>query len=91
MVYALGSTLSIVSSEATYLLLNLFGFPVSISTSYESPTINIIQSNGTPLAFSVDVACSGIYSLIGFLIFAIFVSYVARAKTWKKATDSQKD
>jgi exosortase/archaeosortase family protein len=36
--------------------------------------------------FTVDVACSGIYSLLGFLVFAIFIAYIARDKPWKKAT-----
>ena len=44
-----------------------------ISTAYGNPTITITQPNGTPLSFTVDIACSGIYSLIGFLIFAVFI------------------
>ena len=83
-VYALGSTLSIISTQASCTILNLFGLPAKISTAYGNPTITITQPNGTPLSFTVDIACSGIYSLIGFLIFASFIAYIARTKTWKK-------
>ncbi len=83
-VYALGSTLSIISTQASCTILNLFGFAAKISTAYGNPTITITQPNGTPLSFTVDIACSGIYSLIGFLIFATFIAYIARTKTWKK-------
>jgi exosortase/archaeosortase family protein len=34
--------------------------------------------------FSVDVACSGVYSLIGFAIFAVFIAYITRGKLWTK-------
>ena len=34
--------------------------------------------------FSVDVACSGVYSLVGFLIFAVFIAYISRGKLWSK-------
>ncbi|UCE29216.1 MAG: exosortase/archaeosortase family protein [Candidatus Bathyarchaeota archaeon] len=83
-VYTLGSTLSVVSTLATVAILNLFGFAAEITTVYANPIITITQPNGTPLSFTVDVACSGIYSLIGFLIFATFIAYIARTKMWKK-------
>lgn len=83
-VYALGSTLSIISTQASCIILNLFGLAAEISTTYGNPTITITQPNGTPLSFTVDIACSGIYSLIGFLIFATFIACIARTKTWKK-------
>jgi exosortase/archaeosortase family protein len=34
--------------------------------------------------FSIDVACSGVYSLVGFLIFAVFIAYISRGKLWSK-------
>jgi len=83
-VYALGATLSTISTQASCTILNLFGFAAEISTTYGNPVITITQANGTPLSFTVDIACSGIYSLIGFLIFATFIAYIARTKTWKK-------
>jgi len=83
-VYALGSTLSTISTEATCAILNLFGFAAKISIAYANPTLMITQPSGKPLSFTIDMACSGVYSLIGFLIFATFIAYVARTQAWKK-------
>ena len=84
--YNSGALLSALSSELAYNLLNIFGFPVSLSAEYGTPVIFITQQNGTTISLAVDVACSGIYSQIGFLIFALFIAYIIRDKTWKKAT-----
>ena len=83
-VYALGSTLSIISTEASCAILNVLGLGARISAAYGNPVITLTQPNGTPLYFAIDIACSGIYSLIGFIIFATFIAYIARTVTWKK-------
>jgi len=83
--YGLGSTLSVISSEASNTIVNALGITSTISSEYGNPTIIITRPDNTPLAFTVDIACSGIYSLIGFLIFAAFIAYITRDKTWKKA------
>lgn len=77
----LGSTLSVVSSQASNALVNLLGVPTTLSTDMGTPTIT--ASNMT---FTVDVAYSGIYSIIGFLVFAALIAFIVRDKTWKKAT-----
>jgi len=82
--YALGSTLSVISSEASYTIVKAFGIPSALSSEYGNPTITITRPDGTTIPFAVDIACSGIYSLIGFLIFAAFIAYITRDKTWKK-------
>jgi len=82
--YTLGTVLSIVSSEASNTIVNILGIPSTITTEYANPVITVIQPNGTSLEFTVDIACSGIYGLIGFLIVAIFMAYLIRGKTWKK-------
>jgi len=84
--YALGSTLSVISSEASYTIVKAFGIPSALSSEYGNPTIMITRPDGTTIPFAVDIACSGIYSLIGFIIFATFIAYITRDKTWKKAT-----
>jgi len=83
--YNIGALLSEFSSELAYNLLKLFGLPVSLTAELGTPTIFVTQQDGTVITLSVDVACSGIYSLIGFLIFALFAAYIIRDKTWKKA------
>jgi exosortase len=82
--YTFGATLSVIGTEASNGILNLVGIRSTITSPYGTPTINIIRANGAPMAFNVDIACSGIYSLIGFLIFGAFIAYIVRDKTWKK-------
>lgn len=82
--YALGSTLSVISSEVSYTIISSLGIPSTLTSEYGNPIIRITGSGGTTISFAVDIACSGIYSLIGFLIFAVFIAYIIRDKTWKK-------
>jgi exosortase len=82
--YGLGATLSIVSSEVSNAIVNAFGISSVITGEYGNPIIIITRPDGTPAQFTVGIACSGIYSLIGFLIFAAFIAYIIRDKPWKK-------
>ena len=84
--YGLGSTLSVIGSEAASAIVNVLGIPSAISSEYGNPTIIITRLDHTTLGFTVDIACSGIYSLIGFLVFAAFIAYIIRDKLWKKTT-----
>jgi exosortase len=82
--YSLGSTLSIISSEAAYTIISSLGIPSTLSSDFRNPVIQITGLNGSTMSFTVDIACSGIFSLIGFLIFAVFIAYIIRDKPWKK-------
>jgi len=82
--YGLGSTLSVISSEASTAIVNLFGIPATLTGEYGAPTIIVARPDNTIMSFAVDIACSGIYSLIGFLIFAAFIAFIVRDKLWKK-------
>jgi exosortase len=83
----LGSTLSVISSEASNTIVGVLGIHSTISSILGVPAITVTQANGTLLPpFLVDISCSGIYPMIGFFLFAALVAYVARDKTWKKAT-----
>jgi len=82
--YTLGSTLSVISSEASNTIVNAFGIPSIITSEYGNPTIIVTRPDSSTIPFTVDIACSGIYGLIGFLIFAVFIAYIIRDKTWKK-------
>jgi exosortase len=85
-IYGLGSTLSVISSEASNAIVNVLGIRSTISNLLGTPAIIITQADSTVLPpFTVDIACSGIYSLIGFLVFAAFVAFIVRDKLWKKA------
>jgi len=83
-IYTLGSTLSVISSEASYAIISALGIPSALISEYGNPIIQITTPSQTTISFAVDIACSGIYSLIGFLVFAVFVTYIIRDKPWKK-------
>lgn len=82
--YTLGSSLSVISSEASNAIINVLGIPSILIIEYGNPIIQITTLEQTTISFAVDVACSGIYSLISFLVFAIFITYIIRDKPWKK-------
>lgn len=84
-VYFLGSTFSTLSSKVAYETLRTIGLPVDLVVQYGTPTIVLEKSAGSPLIFAIDIACAGIYSLVGFTIFATFVAYIARGTLKKKA------
>lgn len=84
-IYSFGSTLSVASSEASNRIVNLLGVHSTMSSLSGTPAITITQANGTVLPpFAVDIACSGIFSLMGFFVFAAFVAFIVRDKLWKK-------
>ena len=82
--YSVGSTLSDLSAHASNALVNAFGMASSISAQYGSPIITLTRPDHSLMNFSVDVACSGVYSLVGFLIFAVFIAYISRGKLFSK-------
>ena len=80
----LGFVLSVGSTAIANAIVNLLGIKSSISIEAGTPIINLIGPGNQPISFAIDVACSGIFSLIAFLVFSIFVAYIVRDKTWKK-------
>ncbi|MGA2310447.1 MAG: exosortase/archaeosortase family protein [Candidatus Bathyarchaeia archaeon] len=84
LLYSFGSTLSVISSEASAAIANVFGINATVSYESTSPIIHLVRQGNISMDFAVDIACSGIYSLMGFLIFAVFVAYIVRDKPWKK-------
>ena len=81
-----GSVLATFSSQTAYNILKSIAIPVTLSSTYMSPIIYLETQPGTHIPFAIDVACSGLYSLIGFAIFAIFIAYVTREPLHKKFT-----
>ncbi|MHA2053053.1 MAG: exosortase/archaeosortase family protein, partial [Candidatus Hodarchaeales archaeon] len=73
-----GTALSIFSSQASYGITKFTGIPVELIISYNNPTIYLTTSFGQEISLIVDVACSGLYSLIGFSLFAAFLAYITR-------------
>jgi exosortase len=82
--YGLGSALSATTSQLSYSLIRLFQIPATLTSASGTPLIQITGAGSTTMSFGVDIACSGIYSLIAFLVFALFTAYIIRDKPWKK-------
>ncbi|MBX5327642.1 MAG: exosortase/archaeosortase family protein [Candidatus Bathyarchaeia archaeon] len=82
--YSIGATLSTLSAQASHTIITAIGIPATLTENLASPEITVTRPDGASQIFSVDIACSGIYSLIGFLIFAVFITYIIRDKPWKK-------
>lgn len=82
--YPVGSTLATISARTAFKILKALGLSVSLLTQYGSPVIQLTTRRGVIIPFAIDVACSGIYSLIGFILFAAFVAYISRGTVAKK-------
>ena len=79
-----GSRLSFISSDLAYRMIKLFGISAYYDINYGTPIIIIIK-NLSRFNFTIDIACSGLYSLISFIIFSIFISYISKGKLLSKA------
>ncbi len=84
--YTAGGFLGNFNTQASYTMLKTLGLPVTLSTAYGSPTIMLTTSAGQPTSFTIDLPCSGIYTLIAFIMFATFLAIVALAPVYKKLT-----
>jgi len=80
----IGFQMSALSSVAAYNLVKLFGLPVTLTT-LQTPIIIIQTVQGIQLPLAIDVACSGLYSLTGFVAFAVFAAFIMRGPAWKRA------
>ena len=82
--YGFGSALANLSASASNAFANLFGMHATLSSSNVGPVITLLRPGNLALPFNIDVACSGIYSIIGFSIFALFIAYITRGKLLNK-------
>jgi len=82
--FSVGSALANLCASASNALANVFGMHAVLSTASGSPIITLIRPDHISLPFGVDVACSGVYSLLGFVIFALFIAYIMRGKLINK-------
>jgi len=83
--YTAGALIANFNTQASYTLLKTFGLPVVLQSTYGPPTITVNTPSGAPMLFAVDLPCSGIYSLIAFVMFATFLAYIIQGSLIKKA------
>ncbi|MDH2901755.1 MAG: exosortase/archaeosortase family protein [archaeon] len=71
---------------AHWLLVHLLGLNVAVTLPSENiPTLLLTTASGSTYGFAVGVASSGVYSVVGFTLFAAFLGYVGKGSLWKKA------
>jgi hypothetical protein len=70
--FKLSNILSATSSLASSAVANALGANSVVSTSGINTTIIVTRPDNAILGFSLDTACSGVYPLIGFVMFAFF-------------------
>lgn len=80
--YTIGGTMANFNTQASYTLLKTLGLPVNLTYAYGPPTITLPNLS----QFSIDLPCSGIYTLIAFAMFAAFLALVAEASVTKKTS-----
>jgi exosortase len=82
--YTAGALIGNFNTQAAHFLLKTVGLPVVLDSTYGVPTIVLNTSTDTPMLFAVDLPCSGIYSLIAFMMFATFLAYIIHGSVIKK-------
>lgn len=83
-IYVLGGVMADFNTRASYIILKTINLPVTLSTSYGPPIVMLTTSLGNPTSFTIDLPCSGIYSLIAFATFAAFLAFITSASPPRK-------
>jgi exosortase len=82
--YTIGGGLANFNTQVSCGIMKTAGLPITLSSSYGTPTILLSSASGQNVNFAVDVACSGIYSLVAFAMFATFLAFLAKTSIFKK-------
>ena len=82
--YAISGVTANLETQASHTILQALNIPVTLSNAYGPPTLQL-EANQNPTAFTVDLPCSGIYSLIAFTVFSAFLASISKATAKRKA------
>jgi exosortase len=85
LIYGIGGAMANVNTQAAFTLLKAAGLPVTLTTAFGSPTITVNTTQGQQAPFTVDLPCSGIYTLVAFASFAVFLALVTTTTIVRKA------
>lgn len=78
-----GGILANFNTQAAYTITKTF-LPVTLSTNYGAPTLMLTTAGRQQVSFSVDLPCSGIYSLVAFAMFATFLAFISSTTIIKR-------
>jgi exosortase len=84
LIHALGGTLANANTQISYTILSTLGIPLELSTAYGAPAVLLTSAAGQQVNFAVDVSCSGIYSLVTYIILASFLAFITYTSIFKK-------
>jgi exosortase len=80
----IGPAFSAASSEVSYAFIRAVGIPSTLTSQLGNQVVQVTRSGGEVLSFNIGISSSGLYSLLGFLVFASLLCYTIRDKLWKK-------
>jgi len=80
--HEIGTQTSFSTLMLSYNILKAFNLPVGLQL--EDALITVQNPVGETTSFMIDVPCGGLYTIIGFLVFAIFASYIIYGPLRKK-------
>jgi len=85
LLYSAGGFMANFETQAAYLTLKTLGLPVRLSSTYGPPIIQLLTtSTGESTHFAVDLPCSGLYSLMAFIMFATFLAFIVKGSILRK-------
>lgn len=73
------------NAQVSYTILKAAGLPMILSSGYGAPTVMMTTAAGQIANFTVDIPCSGIYSIVAFAMFAAFLAFISSTSKIKKA------
>lgn len=85
LIYGIGGVMANVNTQASFTVLKALGLPVTLTTAFGSPTITVNTTQGQQAPFAVDLPCSGVYTLVAFASFAVFLALVTTTTIARKA------
>lgn len=83
-VHELATYLSSFGVQFASAILNFLGQQANYIFQEGVYTMVLFSAKGGPLTLEVGFACSGVFSLMGFAVFAVFVSISSGENLWKK-------
>ena len=79
LLYSAGGSIATLETQIAYTTLKTFGLPVQLSTTYGLPTLLLKTITKENVYFTIDVPCSGLYSIMAFVMLTTFLIFISKA------------
>jgi len=84
LVYIVGGKLANINTYLSFVVLKAFRLPVVLSYDYGPPSLILESLIKIQTAFTIDEPCSGIYTLMSFVLFASFLIMISKTSIPRK-------